>query len=410
MDASSPAWTRKEWVRGLARAAGRGLGALPGSSRRFGPPRGFYATLEEWAAAEAGPGCGANRLMALNPARPEQRPVPVMADAPIRALFERMIPGQVKPQAVAVLERGRYWGRGFGYVVTARDALVCGLSPEFAGFGALDNPPAAHDGLHAWRLPAVRRFRGRLLVLNTLFCANFHHWLLDTLPKFELLRRAGLGWGDYDGVVFDYQDNRWQNEALEILGVPREKIVRSDAGVHLEADELIVPTYGEPGGCPEKYSYSPEGTAFVRELFLPPERHDPEARGKKILLSRRMAGARRLQDEAGMMAALGPLGFEAHCMENYTVREQAALFAGADAVVMPHGGGLANCVFLPRGSAVVELFDPTYLPTFMMPLAARMGLKYAALVGAPPPDDAGRQDIVMEPGRVVEALRELGKA
>jgi capsular polysaccharide biosynthesis protein len=388
------------------------MSVLPGSSRVFGPPRRFYATLEEWAAAEAGAGHGANRLISLNPARPEQRPVPTVADAPIRALFERMIPGQVKPQAVAVLERGRYWGRGFGYVVTARDALVCGLSPEFAGFGALDNPAAAHDGLQAWRLPRVRKFRGRLLVLNTLFCSNFHHWLLDTLPKFELLRRTGLGWDGCDGVVFDYRDNRWQNEALEILGVPREKIVRSDAGVHLEADELVVPTYGEPGGCPEKYSYSPEGMAFVRELFLTPEQREPVARGyRKILLSRRRAGVRRLQDEPAMLAALGPLGFEAHCLEDYTVREQATLFAGAEAVVMPHGGGLANCVFLPRGAAVAELFDPSYLPTFMMPLSARMGLKYAALVGTPPPAaGAGAQDIIMEPARVVEALGDAGKA
>jgi capsular polysaccharide biosynthesis protein len=375
-----------------------GMRELPGSSLNFGPPRRFYATLEEWAASEAGPGRGANRLISLSPARAEERPVPSLADAPIRALFERMIPGQVKPQAVAVLEGGRYWGRGFGYIVTAQDALVCRLSPEFAGFGALDNPAAAHDGLHAWRLPKVRRFRGRLLALNTMFCSNFHHWLLDTLPKFELLRRAGLDWKDCDGVVFDYQDNRWQNEALDILGVPREKIVRSDADVHLQADELIVPAYGEPGGCPEKYSYSPEGTEFVRELFLP-----PTGRGtrRRILLSRKLAGVRRLRDEDAMLAALAPLGFEAHCLENYSVREQAALFAGAEAVVMPHGGGLANCVFLPRGAAVVELFDPSYLPTFMMPLAARMGLRYAALVGT---DGGPAQDIVVEPGRVVVAL------
>src|SRR5580704_17775849 len=78
MDATSLARTSKERVRGLARAAGRGLGMLPGSSRVFGPPRRFYATLEEWAAAEGGR--GANRLISLNPARPEQRPVPAVAD------------------------------------------------------------------------------------------------------------------------------------------------------------------------------------------------------------------------------------------------------------------------------------------------------------------------------------------
>ncbi|MGA2053114.1 MAG: glycosyltransferase family 61 protein [Opitutales bacterium] len=404
MEASLPGRAWKRGVRGLARTVAAGLRGLPGSSLGFGPPRRFYATLEEWAASEAGPGGGANQLISLRLARMEERPLPTVADAPIRQLFERMVPGQVKPQAVAVLERGRYWGRGFGYIVTAQDALVCRLSPEFAGFGALDNPAAAHDGLQAWRLPKVRRFRGRLLALNTLFCSNFHHWLLDTLPKFELLRRAGLGWGDCDGVIFDYRDSRWQNEALEALGIPREKIVRSDASVHLQADELVVPTYSEPGGCPEKYSYSPEGTGFVRELFLPAT--GPGER-RRILLSRRLAGVRRLHNEEAVLAALTPLGFEAHCLENYSVREQAALFGGADAVVMPHGGGLANCVFLPRGATVVELFDPSYLPTFMMPLAARMGLNYAALVGTEAPAEAGKADMVVEPGRILEALSAL---
>jgi len=406
MDATSPVRILKKAVRRLVRAAAGQLRVLPGSSLTLGPPRRFYATLDEWAAAEAGPGRGANRLIALTPARSESRPIPPIADPSIRALFERMIPGQVKPQAVAVLERGRYWGRGFGYIVTAKDALVCPLSPEFAGFGALDNPAAGHDGLRVGWLPRVRRFRGRLLALNTLFCSNYHHWLLDTLPKFELLRRAGIDWRACDGVVFDYRGNRWQDEALELLGIPREKVVRSDAGVHLDADELIVPTYGEPGGCPEKYSYSPEGPAFVRELFLPPELREPQTvPRRRILLSRRLAGVRRVRDEETLLAALAPLGFEAHCLENYSVREQAALFAGADAVVMPHGGGLANCVFLPRGAAVVELFDPTYLPTFMMPLADRLGLRYAALVGT---NGGAAQDIVVEPERVAGALNVLG--
>jgi capsular polysaccharide biosynthesis protein len=394
----------KRGVRGVSDAVAAGLRGLPGTSRVIGAPRGLYATLEQWAAKEAGR--GKNDYIALAPARPEERPVPVIADAPIRALFERMTVGQVKPQAVAVLEGGRYWGRGFGYIISREDALVCRLSPEFTGFGALDNPPARHDGRRAWKLPRVKKFRGRLLALNTLFCSNFHHWLLDTVPKFELLRRAGLNWKELDGVVFDYRDNRWQNEVLEILGVPREKIVRSTAGTHLEADELIVPIYGEPGGCPEKYSYSPEGTAFVRELLAPAP--PPQAR-RRILLSRKQAGARRLHAEDAVLEALKPLGFEAHCMENYTLREQAALFAGANAVVMPHGGGLANCVFLPRGAAVVELFDPSYLPTFMMPLAARMGLRYAALVGAAgTPEQAAAQEIIVEPERVIESLKELG--
>jgi len=396
----------KAIARRVAAPVARVMRLLPGTSARFGPPRRFYGSLEEFARTEASHA----ELHALTAARPESRTIPLIADAPMRALFERMVSGQVKPQAVAVLKRGRYWGRSYGYVITQSDALVCPLSPELKNFGALDNPPREHDALKAWRLPRVEHFRGRLLVLNTLFCSNFHHWLLDTLPKFELLRRAGISIASFDGFVFDYQNNRWQNEACERLGVPRERIIASHPALHLQADELVVPTFSEPSGNPEKYSYSPEGAAFVRELFLPKEAGTVPPR--RILLSRRKAAVRRLHNEAEAVAALEPHGFETLCMEDFSVAEQAAIFAAAEAVVMPHGGGLANCVFLPTGAGVIELYNPAYLPTFMLPLSTRLGLRYAAIIGVPPSKeevDAGAHpsDKIVAPARILETLQRL---
>src|SRR5690606_7240510 len=117
----------------------------------------------------------------------------------------------------------------------------------------------------------------------------------------------------------------------------------------------------------EKYDYTPEGLAFVRELFLGQSR--PEAgRPEKIVISRDSATARRWLVAEGARSRLEREGFVTVFLERHSLAEQAALFAHARQIVMPTGGGLANLAFARPGTRVVELFARCYLPTFSVAL------------------------------------------
>ena len=70
-------------------------------------------------------------------------------------------------------------------------------------------------------------------------------------------------------------------------------------------------------------------------------------------------------------------GFETICAEDYTVREQAEMFAQASHVIAPHGAGLGNIVFCGPDTRVLELFS-AFLTEEYWSIANQMQLQYYA--------------------------------
>lgn len=106
---------------------------------------------------------------------------------------------------------------------------------------------------------------------------------------------------------------------------------------------------------------------------------DAPALPKRIYLSRQGASRRRVANHDAVEALLATHGFTTVRMETLDFREQAALFAGAEAVVAPHGAGLANILFNDGRAGVVELYvedDPQY--HFALCATAR-GCRYVPL-------------------------------
>jgi hypothetical protein len=384
-------------------AMARSLAVLPGSSCQIGPPRRLVRDTLAAARLSAPGDHGDVQVRMLTAAREIVRTPPVHADPPIaRRLAVPTV--SIKPRFVAEFPHGRFWGRGYGYIISPDDALHADLSP------ALDDTASQHDALLQPLLPRVRPVRGTIASLGTLYCENFHHWLLDAVPKLSLLRDSG--WTDeaIAGYLLPATACRpWHQEVLARLDIPTEKIIRSDARTHVQADRLLVPSASEPGREPERFAYTPEGLAFVRGLFA----DAMVARGdwpEKIVVSRELATSRRWTAGDAGHARLQREGFVKVLLERHTLAEQAALFAHARQIVMPTGGGLANLAFCAPGTQVVELFDPAYLPTFSFVLSSALDLAYTALVGdAPTPvshSDAGSaRDIAVPAERTLSSLR-----
>jgi capsular polysaccharide biosynthesis protein len=349
---------------------------LPGSSESFGPPRGITPTAEGWLRAHPDSG----RWISLGEARPVRRRLPLHADPEIRRLFEHMGNGTIKRRGVADLRQARFWGNAYGCTLSADDRILHDLSPTFADFDRAAPDPARHEGLFQFRLPPVRRFKGTLAAINTYGHENFHHWLLDTVPAFGLLREAGIDFASIDGFLLRSSTKAFNREVLERLGIPEAKVVATDPGTHLRPDRLVVPTFSEPGRQPEIHDYSPEGLRFVRSLFLDGRTPSP-VDADKIVVNRDKALARRLVNGDRIHERLRREGYVAVYLEDLTVAQQAALFQRVKSVIMPTGGGLANMAFANPGTKLIELFSPAYLPTFCLPLCQALAAEYVALVG-----------------------------
>jgi capsular polysaccharide biosynthesis protein len=120
-----------------------------------------------------------------------------------------------------------------------------------------------------------------------------------------------------------------------------------------------------------------------------------------------------VENEADVVAALSPFGFETIDPGTLAFDQQVRMFSEAELVVGAHGAALANLVFCPEGAAIIELFPPDYVNVCFWALATAVGtLRYRYLVGDGLPGRARpmlgvASDLTVDPGRVIELISDL---
>ena len=139
---------------------------------------------------------------------------------------------------------------------------------------------------------------------------NYSHWLFRNMLKLSTLDYAGL-LHRYPWLVND--DLRgYQLEYLQLLG---------------------------------------HDAAFTRRVAA----HAAPTATRRLFLSRRDNGRRRVLNEDELYDAVAPLGFERIVPGEMTAAQQIAEFSSARVILAAHGAGLTNMIFTPPGAAIVEL-------------------------------------------------------
>jgi capsular polysaccharide biosynthesis protein len=126
---------------------------------------------------------------------------------------------------------------------------------------------------------------------------------------------------------------------------------------------------------------------------------------RRLLVSRRDAAKRRVTNEDALLSALKGLGFELVVPGTLPFSEQVATFSEAQLVVGPHGAGLANALFMPKGSAMLELHHTGSRRPYYRRLADSVGIRYQALACEPAP--ASPRDMVAAVDQATEGVRTL---
>jgi capsular polysaccharide biosynthesis protein len=226
------------------------------------------------------------------------------------------------------------------------------------------------------RLPRQETFyRGNYYSLLIKFVEgpNYYHWLHDgVLRLHEVIERLPA---DTRFVVPPHR-RPFQDEALGLIGLSPDRLCELGDGGVARFENL----YFSPPSAPTGVD-SPEAELWFRTRALnaygialgPPSR--------RIYISRRGASYRRIANEAEIEALLRDLGFEIHELEQYSLRDQVALFAEAEVVVSAHGAGLANMLFAPPGLVVVDIFESTRFNKCFWNMSNALGHRYWYLVG-----------------------------
>jgi len=267
------------------------------------------------------------------------------------------------PLTVVELADGKVIG-DLRLAATRQDLVVGGVQSVF-GCDDLQN----HFALRRRRFRLPHYCRGTALLLGTSNSDNYYHWLLDVLPRWKILQAATLS--PYDFVLLPGRPSRFQDETLDVLGVPPAKRLRCSKNFVHQFERLVVPAMPFPV---EKVA--PWVCAWVRSLF-PEKGSGPE----KLYLSRRGACRRPLVDELALENALSSRGFAIVHTDQMSVLEQVQLFSSARFVVAPHGAALTNMIFAPAGAKMLELFHPQHKNRCYVNLARACGHWYAGLDG-----------------------------
>ncbi|MGO4729040.1 glycosyltransferase family 61 protein [Paenibacillus sp. 2KB_22] len=315
---------------------------------------GFYKDITEWIVSVS-PGSD-DRVAPFDFGGVAEFKIPNTLETEIHRY---LMPYTLHPEGgyVAFISNGRVWGTS-GAILTSDGKLIFDLSPEYDGQKNRMMTLEEHPALHRKKVQKHHHLQGTVAGLTFCGSHNYFHWLYDVLPRLGMLRMLNV---PFEFLVMNPNPHEsFVKETLFMFGVSESTVIRTHDDLEIQADRLVVPS------LMMNSHYPPWATAILRKFMLPwaDRTLDPPLR---IFISRSKALARRIANEDKVIRHLEAYGFIPICLEDWTIAQQVQLFASAEAIVAPHGAGLANLAFCRKGTLVIEIFHIRHvIPTYWM--------------------------------------------
>lgn len=201
---------------------------------------------------------------------------------------------------------------------------------------------------------------GLTLDLTVSGAGRYSFFLLDLLPKLDLLAATGHSGDDFDAILINTGAS-WARAMIErVLGAGPHNILaisserpsfRMERSIHIEGlrSARFTPRWIHD---------------FVDRTFRDAAEADGPSFGPYVYISRQRADGRRIVNHDDFTDLIGPLGFVEVFAEDHTPEELAARLRDAKVIVSPHGAGLANIIFAPPAATVIELFSSHFTPQY----------------------------------------------
>lgn len=205
-------------------------------------------------------------------------------------------------------------------------------------------------------LSKTTHVKGTVAYLSNTDIFNYYHWMCRTLPLLRIYQNTvGL-----DKIDFFYTGRsplaEFHQESLKRAGISLDRMIDHAC----TADRIVAAITNRS----QHFGSSPiiaENYFFSRNLFQVDIQLAKKDKACRFYVARGKVQRRRLVNEAEVIQLLQKYGFEVVSMDGKTLGEQARLFAGAEAIVAPHGAALTNLLFANSGAKVVELFPQGFV-------------------------------------------------
>ena len=279
---------------------------------------------------------------------------------------------------VAIVREGRVWAdAGQTSAVFTPDGylledLSSGSSSLIASSSDLSQP---------------RKIHGRVVFLSIKYSGNYCHWTADVISRISLLKRSNIDLNTVDYFIVSSRAFPFQRDMLELLSIPKEKIIESSEEHHICASEIIIPSL--PGHHP---ILPPWSIQVLREDWLPMVADRLAGLPKKVYLSREGVSYRKVLNEDCLIDLLTKHGFSCINPSRLHVLDQIAALAAAQIVISPHGAALTNAIFMAPRSSVIEIFPQDYMnPCYHIALS-QIPIKHFSFWGDLPDSGSASQN------------------
>ena len=266
---------------------------------------------------------------------------------------------------------------GQGTVVTQNYALIADSCWEMLEQRRLPEglERSDDDNLMLKQAPS-RRIERPSLLLKRPWWRNYGHWLLDSAALLALLPGLAMP-EEWQIVIGRHDDPKMRQIAYEALSflAPSVPIVEHQDNETWLFDELH---YTTPVSKPPFFKL-PQAIAALRSLVL--SGSFPNFTIRRLYVARASGRPRPLENEQEIQDLCVESGFQVIEPENYTLRQQAQLFNGAEIIVGIKGAALTNLIFCDSAATVIVLSPDSWAEPFFWDIAGQSGIRYIEVVG-----------------------------
>lgn len=222
-----------------------------------------------------------------------------------------------------------------------------------------------------WRRAPVLRVPGVGMGLETDFDDNHYHNLLDLAPRVAALRHPDFQ--RYPEISL-FTASLGRNPALDHLVrrllPPNVRVVHVDPHTTVQPDVLLMP---DP---PMDAWYCVPPAWYLEAVRETAAAHATDGPRQAIYISRGGAKKRRIVNEAELIGALEARGVQCVRTETLAPSDLIELMGRSDLVVSMMGAGLANTIYSPPGTTVVEISSRHHWTPELWFIAQAAGLEF----------------------------------
>lgn len=181
-----------------------------------------------------------------------------------------------------------------------------------------------------------------LLIFDHWSKKNYYHWFCDSLPKLMVLKKISINYNFK--IIIPNGTPSYVSDSIGLLGLEPFYFNSSE---YLKISNLYHINYLAISGF--SHPAIKELVTDLKKCYL------PNTKRKKYYLSRNQTIIRSISNEQDLLNLIDKYGFEIIYTENKTLNEQIQLFSECDILISPHGAGLTNMLFMPKGSKIIEI-------------------------------------------------------